>query len=86
VFWLLMLAGGMLVAGESLWGERVLLLGIAVFSVTVLCQLLNLPIECEASTRTRHLARLGCSRPPSRGRWRGAPMRAGARLTGHPLA
>jgi len=55
VFWLLMLAGCMLVAVQSLWGELVLLLGIEVFSVTVLCQLINLPTEFDASTRARHL-------------------------------
>jgi len=33
----------------------VLLLGIEVFSVTVLCQLVNLPIEFDASKRARHL-------------------------------
>jgi len=55
VFWLLIPVGCMLVAVQSLWGELVLLLGIAVFSVTVLCQLINLPIEFDASTRARHL-------------------------------
>lgn len=55
VFWLLMLAGCMLVAVQSLWGELVPLLGIEVFSVTVLCQLINLPIEFDASKRAQHL-------------------------------
>ena len=55
VFWLLIPVGCMLVAGQSLWGELVLLLGIAVFSVTVLGQLINLPIEFDASKRAQHL-------------------------------
>jgi Zn-dependent membrane protease YugP len=53
--WLLIPAGCMLVAVQLLWGELVLLLGIEVFSVTVLCQLVNLPIEFDASKRARHL-------------------------------
>ena len=55
VFWLLMLAGCMLVAVQSLWGELVLLMGIAVFAVTLVCQLGNLPIEFDASKCVRHL-------------------------------
>jgi Zn-dependent membrane protease YugP len=55
VFWLLIPVGCILVAVQSLWGELVLLLGIAIFSVTVLCQLINLPTEFDASKRARHL-------------------------------
>src|SRR5262245_14371606 len=43
--WLLILAGCTLVVVQSLWGEPVLLLGMGAFSVTVLFQLLNLPVE-----------------------------------------
>jgi Zn-dependent membrane protease YugP len=40
---------------QSLWGEPVFLLGLGAFSVTVLCQLIALPVEFDASTRARHL-------------------------------
>jgi uncharacterized protein len=40
---------------QSLWGKPVLLLGLGAFSVTVLCQLVALPVECDASIRARHL-------------------------------
>jgi len=52
---LLILAGGPLVALQSLWGEPVLLLGLGAFSVAVLCQLIVLPVEFDASTRARHV-------------------------------
>ena len=55
VSWLLILAGGTLVALQSLWGEPVLLLGMGAFSVTVLFQLLNLPVEFDASKRAGRL-------------------------------
>jgi len=53
--WLLILAGCTLVVVQSLWGESVLLLGMGAFSVTVWFQLMNLPVELDASTRARHL-------------------------------
>ena len=53
--WLLILAGGALVVVQSLLGEPVLLLGMVSFSVTVLLQLLNLPVEFNASQRAWHL-------------------------------
>jgi hypothetical protein len=53
--WLLILAGGTLMAVQSLWGEPVFLLGLGAFSVTVLLQLLNLPVEFDASQRAQHL-------------------------------
>ena len=53
--WLLILAGGILMVMQSLWGEPVFLLGLGAFSVTVLCQLIALPVEFDASTRARHL-------------------------------
>ena len=53
--WLLILAGGMLMVVQSLWGKPVLLLGLGAFSVTVLCQLIALPVEFDASTRARHV-------------------------------
>ena len=49
--WLLILAGSTLVVVQSLWGELVLRLGMGAFSVTVLCQLIALPVEFDASTR-----------------------------------
>ena len=49
------LAGCALVVVQSLWGEPVFLLGMVSVSVTVLCQLVNLPIEFYASKRARHL-------------------------------
>jgi uncharacterized protein len=55
VSWFLTLAGGTLVAVQSLWGEPVLLWGIGAFSVTVLCQLITLPVEFDASKRARRL-------------------------------
>ena len=52
---LLILAGCTLVVVQSLWGEPVLLLGMGAFSVTVLFQLMNLPVEFDASTRAGRL-------------------------------
>jgi Zn-dependent membrane protease YugP len=58
--WLLILAGSTLVGVQSLWGELVLRLGMGAFSVTVLCQLIHLPVEFDASTRAgRLLVRAG---------------------------
>jgi Zn-dependent membrane protease YugP len=53
--WFLILAGCVLVVVQSLCGAPVLLLGIGAFSVTVLFQLLNLPVEFDASKRAGHL-------------------------------
>jgi Zn-dependent membrane protease YugP len=55
VSWGLILAGGTLVVGQSLWGEPVLLLGMGTFSMTVLFQLMNLPVEFDASKRAGRL-------------------------------
>jgi len=51
--WLVILAGFALMAVQSIWSKPVLLLGIGVFSLTVLLQLLNLPVELDASKRAR---------------------------------
>jgi Zn-dependent membrane protease YugP len=51
--WLVILAGCTLMAVQSIWGEPVLLLGIGAFSLTVLFQLVNLPVEFDASKRAR---------------------------------
>lgn len=51
--WLVILAGCTLMAVPSIWGEPVLLLGIGVFSLTLLLQLVNLPVEFDASKRAR---------------------------------
>jgi uncharacterized protein len=45
--------GFALVAAQSLWGHPVLLIGIGAFSLTVLFQLVNLPVEFDASRRAR---------------------------------
>jgi Zn-dependent membrane protease YugP len=55
ISWFLILTGGILMVMQSLWGKPVLLLGLGAFSVTVLCQLIALPVEFDASTRARHL-------------------------------
>ncbi|HSX81398.1 MAG TPA: zinc metallopeptidase [Candidatus Saccharimonadia bacterium] len=39
----------------SLWGKPVLLLGMGAFSVTVVFQLMNLPVEFDASKRAGRL-------------------------------
>lgn len=49
--WFLILAGCTLVVVQPLWSQPVLLLGMGVFSVTVVSQLLNLPVEFDASQR-----------------------------------
>jgi uncharacterized protein len=51
--WLVILAGCTLMAVSSIWGEPVLLLGIGVFSLTVVSQLVNLPVAFDASKRAR---------------------------------
>lgn len=53
--WLLILAGGTLMVVQSLWGQPVLLLGMGAFSMTVLFQLMNLPVEFDASKRAGRL-------------------------------
>jgi len=53
VSWLVILAGFTLMAVQSIWGASVLLLGIGAFSLTVLFQLVNLPVEFDASKRAR---------------------------------
>jgi Zn-dependent membrane protease YugP len=60
VSWVLILAGFLLAAGGSLLGTWLIWLGIAAFSLTVLFQLVNLPVEFDASRRARKvLAGLG---------------------------
>jgi Zn-dependent membrane protease YugP len=55
ISWLLILAGSVLVVVQSLWGKPVLLLGSGAFSMTVLCQLLHLRVEFDASKRAGRL-------------------------------
>jgi uncharacterized protein len=55
ISWLLILAGGALVAAQSLCGTPVLLLGSGAFSMTVFSQLLNLRVEFDASKRAGRL-------------------------------
>src|SRR5262249_53941030 len=51
--WVLILIGFALMAARSVLGQPVLLLGIGAFSLTVLFQLVNLPVEFDASRRAR---------------------------------
>jgi uncharacterized protein len=51
--WILIMVGFMLMAARSFWGQPLLLLGIGAFSLTVLFQLVNLPVEFDASRRAR---------------------------------
>jgi Zn-dependent membrane protease YugP len=53
VSWVLILIGFALMAAQSAWGQPVLLIGIGAFSLTVLFQLVNLPVEFDASRRAR---------------------------------
>lgn len=53
--WFLILLGLVLVALRSAWGQPVVLLGVGAFSLTVLFQLVNLPVEFDASRRARAL-------------------------------
>src|SRR5206468_8711042 len=55
IAWLFILAGCALVVVQSLWGALVLLLGSGAFAVTVLFQLINLPVEFDASQRAGRL-------------------------------
>lgn len=57
---LLMVGIGMMFAGLGRLGEVVLLLGIVLFGATVLFQLINLPVEFDASSRAKtQLVNLG---------------------------
>ena len=49
----LIMLGFMLAAGETLLGTSVLYAGIGLFAVTVLFQLVNLPVEFDASSRAK---------------------------------
>lgn len=51
--WLIIMAGLMLSFAVPLLGKTILIVGIALFSVTVLFQLVNLPVEFDASRRAR---------------------------------
>jgi Zn-dependent membrane protease YugP len=51
--WVLITVGFALMAAQSVWGQPVLLTGIGAFSLTVLFQLVNLPVELDASRRAR---------------------------------
>ncbi len=51
--WVLIMIGFALMAAQSVWGQPVLLIGIGAFSLTVLFQLVNLPVEFDASRRAR---------------------------------
>jgi Zn-dependent membrane protease YugP len=49
----LIVVGLLVAAAGLLWGQTVLLAGIGLFSLTVLFQLVNLPVEFNASSRAR---------------------------------
>jgi Zn-dependent membrane protease YugP len=51
--WVLIMIGFALMAAQSVWGQPVLLIGIGAFSLTVIFQLVNLPVEFDASRRAR---------------------------------
>ena len=51
--WVLIMIGFALMAAQSVWGQPVVLIGIGAFSLTVLFQLVNLPVEFDASRRCR---------------------------------
>jgi Zn-dependent membrane protease YugP len=51
--WVLIMIGCALMAARSVGGQPVLLIGIGGFSLTVLFQLVNLPVEFDASRRAR---------------------------------
>lgn len=51
--WLIILVGMVLLTLGAILGKLVLLVGIGLFSVTVLFQLVNLPVEFDASRRAR---------------------------------
>ncbi len=53
VSWLLILVGFVLMSAQSVFGMWMVYLGIAAFSLTVLFQLVNLPVEFDASRRAR---------------------------------
>jgi Zn-dependent membrane protease YugP len=55
LFWLCLIAGFTLIVVRSSWGEPVLLLGLGAFAVTVLFHLVILPVEFDASDRTRRM-------------------------------
>lgn len=51
--WVLIMIGFALMSLRSIWGQSIILIGIAAFSLTVLFQLVNLPVEFDASRRAR---------------------------------
>jgi Zn-dependent membrane protease YugP len=53
--WVLMIVGFALMSMQSTWGPSMILIGIIAFSLTVLFQLVNLPVEFDASRRARLL-------------------------------
>ncbi len=53
--WLLMMIGFVLAMAHSRMGGPVVYIGIAVFSFTVLFQVVNLPVEFDASSRARRV-------------------------------
>jgi len=53
--WVFLMAGFALLAAQSVWSQPVVLVGIGAFSLTVLAQLVNLPVEFDASRRARLL-------------------------------
>jgi Zn-dependent membrane protease YugP len=53
--WIIIVVGFILMASEPLLGRWVLIIGIGAFSLTVLFQVVNLPVEFDASRRARIL-------------------------------
>lgn len=55
VSWILIVIGISLMGMRSILGQPIVLLGILAFSLTVLFQLINLPVEFDASRRAREM-------------------------------
>jgi Zn-dependent membrane protease YugP len=53
--WVFLMAGFVLLAAQSVWGQPVVVVGIGAFSLTVVAQVVNLPVEFDASRRARLL-------------------------------
>jgi Zn-dependent membrane protease YugP len=51
--WIIIMAGFFLASVNAMLGNRLVLLGIVAFSLTVVFQLVNLPVEFDASRRAR---------------------------------
>ncbi len=53
--WVLMIVGFALMSIQSMLGQPMILVGIGAFSLTVLFQVVNLPVEFDASRRAKFM-------------------------------